>query len=332
MSKFRAKTAIAHPWIRCYEDFWRDRAFALITHQSFDAIHVHDLPLARLGYELSQITKAKFILDLHENWPALLDNATHTKKILGKLLHSPKAWAQYEREYVMKADRIIVVSEMSAERIRPMTNFDRISVVRNTVNLETMPVFGFTRAPSLGPLRLFYGGGINKHRGLQTVIEAMKILERRTGIVNIVLMIVGSGSYKNALQKQATGMYSVWFKKPQSFDKFMSLMAGAHVAIIPHLRNDNNDTTCPHKIFQAMYAGVTVVASDCPYLAAVIEDTGCGFTFEAGNAQALAELLWNLYTDRDELCRGDNGKYPVSKKYNWAKDAEVLTAMYKGLR
>jgi glycosyltransferase involved in cell wall biosynthesis len=333
ISKFRAKTAIAHPWLRYYESFWRRHAFALISRHQFDVIHVHDLPLARVGYELSRVCGARFVLDLHENWPALLHEATHTKKLLGRIFHSDQAWQRFEERYVTIADRVIVVSELSAERIVSayflLSPF--VAVVRNTVNLDTMPTVAFTPAPADGILRIFYGGGLNKHRGIQTAIEAMKIINAR-GHAAVMLMIVGEGSYRKTLQRQAVGMPNVVFKHQKSFPDFMRLLSESHIAIIPHLRNANNDTTCPHKIFQAMYAGVTVLASNCPYLMRVITDANCGYWFEAGDAELLAGTIEAIDHNRKLLDNGRNGIKAVLEKYNWAIDTKVLTEMYKGLK
>ncbi len=325
--KFRAKTAIAHPWLRYYESFWRRRAFAIIQRNEFDVIHVHDLPLARLGYELSRITGAKFVLDLHENWPALLREATHTKKLLGRIFHSDLAWQRYERRYVAKADRVITVSDLSANRIIEMNSYTPVFVIRNTVNLATMPTVAFTPAPADEMLRIFYGGGLNKHRGVQTIIEAMRILQTRSTVA-AMLMIVGEGSYRTALQRQAEGMPNVIFKHQKTFPEFMKLLSESHIAVIPHLRNANNDTTCPHKLFQAMYAGITVLTSDCPYLVNVIRETNCGSWFDAGDADELANIIELLNRDRTYLKDGRNGIRAVLEKYNWAQDADVLTEMY----
>jgi len=284
-----------------------------------------------LGYELSQITGAKFVLDLHENWPALLREATHTKKLLGRLFHSDRAWQRYERRYVAKADRVITVSDLAANRIIDMNSYTPVFVVRNTVNLAMMPTVAFTPAPADGMLRIFYGGGLNKHRGVQTVIEAMKILQSR-GTVAAMLMIVGEGSYRTALQRQAEGMPNVVFKHQKTFPEFMKLLSESHIAIIPHLRNANNDTTCPHKLFQAMYAGITVLAANCPYLTSVIYSTLCGYTFVAGDALHLASSIEMLNDNRENLKVGRNGIRAVLEKYNWAQDADVLTEMYKRMK
>ena len=73
-----------------YFNFWRRFLKGLFLAHSFDAIHIHDLPLAKVGYEFSRKEGIPFTLDLHENWPSLLNISTHTNTFLGKILSSQR--------------------------------------------------------------------------------------------------------------------------------------------------------------------------------------------------------------------------------------------------
>jgi glycosyltransferase involved in cell wall biosynthesis len=327
MPELIRKSFIAHPWLGLYESFWRKHVFNIL--QDFDVIHVHDLPLARLGYEISRLMKIPFVLDLHENYPALLREATHTKKLLGRLLHSDKAWRRFERDYIMTADRIITICEESAKRIRD--TYDRMPfIVQNTINLKTLPDYSFSLAPKDGMLRIIYGGGINHHRGIQTAIEAMKILQYR-GNTLAMLMIIGDGSYKKTLVKQANGMKNIIFKRQKPYGEFMRILSESHLALIPHLRNENNDASSPNKLYQYMYAGITILSSNCTSLATKIQEIGCGFIFEAGNAENLADLIETIDNDRKLLEIGKLGQRAVRDKYNWENDSKELIKLYKSL-
>ena len=53
-------------------------------YNSLDAIHVHDLPLARVGQKLARKSGIPFILDLHENYPAAIQTWGHNRRSLGR--------------------------------------------------------------------------------------------------------------------------------------------------------------------------------------------------------------------------------------------------------
>ena len=82
---------------------------------------------------------AKFVLDLHENWPDYLKNASHTNTVLGKLLSSYKQWKRYEKKLCDQADSVIVVIDEAKERlIKNGIRAERLSVVSNTVKFEIL--------------------------------------------------------------------------------------------------------------------------------------------------------------------------------------------------
>jgi len=331
MPELIRKSFIAHPWLPMYENWWRKRVRELIKGQEFDAIHIHDLPLARLGYETSRAKKIPFILDLHENYPALLRDATHTKKPLGRILHSDKAWRRFERDYILTADRIIVTCKESSFRIRG--EYNKVAwIVQNTPDLLRIPNMEDKKPFRDGILKIFYAGAINKHRGLQTVIEAIRILYNKHDII-AWLTIAGEGSYKKELQRQASTLprqpaIMVRFVGQQSFDTIFRMMREHHIGIIPHLRNENNDASSPHKLFQYMATGIPILASDCPSVARIVKNNGAGYVYEAGNARDLADWIRRIDENRDLLDIGDMGIRAVYNKYNWINDSQGLINLY----
>ena len=96
----------------------------------------------------------------------------HINTFLGRLLSSNSQWERYEKKYVSLADNVIVVVDEAKERIKGLgVDPSRIHVVSNTINPDH---FDFPKQEKDGgSVTMVYGGGINYHRGLQTVIAAM---------------------------------------------------------------------------------------------------------------------------------------------------------------
>ncbi|HJN05810.1 MAG TPA: glycosyltransferase, partial [Bacteroidales bacterium] len=92
ISKFIYKSSVGILKFPFYFNFWKSFLDSLSETLEFDAIHIHDLPLAKIGYEFAKKHNIPFVLDLHENWPSLLETSEHANTFLGKILSTNKQW------------------------------------------------------------------------------------------------------------------------------------------------------------------------------------------------------------------------------------------------
>ena len=100
-------------------------------------------------------------------------------------------------------------------------------------------------------------------------------------------------------------------------------------AIIPHLKSKRTDSTVPHKLFQYMFAGIPIIASDCLPLERIIKETQTGFIYQNEDFNDLAAKILELFRNEElqkEFAR--NGKQAVKIKYNWNYDKKVLFNLY----
>jgi len=326
------KSSVGALKVPVYFNFWRKYVSKIIKDHPVDIIHVNDLPLSRVGLDLKKIYNAKLVIDLHENWPGLLRNAEHTRTFIGRLISSDKQWIRYEKHMLHEADLVITVVEEARDRVALLeTVQEKLCIVSNTVDTEAMPVF--ERKKTDNNFTIFYGGAINKHRGLQIVTDAIKVLKERN--ISITLQIAGSGSYKKALEKQVKKnniSSRVVFHGQKTFIEMMEILSRSDAAIIPHLRNENNDASSPNKLYQYMYTGIPVISSDCISLKRIILETGAGFIYRNDSPAELASLLEQLYSNRHLLeGKGENGRTAVISHYNWNTDRKRLIDAYKEL-
>lgn len=325
IGKIRYKSSVAALTFPMYFNFWRRFLNDLFKKHSFDIIHIHDLPLVRVGIEMKEKYNIPVVADLHENWPAYLRMSHHTRTLAGRILSPNKLWVQYEKSILRKTDHIIVVVEEAKERLISLgLDPDRITVVSNTINLSHTPVPERTEKSDI-PL-LFYAGAIHYHRGLQTVIEALARMDR----TKYRLLALGEGRYRkhliNLAEKLGVQEY-VDFPGWVPYQKVLKEMSRADYALIPHIKSDHTDSTIPHKLFQYMYAGIPVIASNCVPLERIINETKTGIIFPSEDAGRLADILESLDDTRGKEW-GENGKLWVTKKYNWQYDAKRLISIY----
>ncbi len=331
ISKFGYKSSVAALLFPFYFHGWNIFLNELTKTESFDAIHIHDLPLAKVGIQLAKKTNALSVLDLHENWPALLSISEHTQSFWGRMLTNINEWKTYENSMCRSADKIIVVvDEAKARLAHSGIPPEKIFVISNTLNIKSFDKIPH-HAKNTDTFRLFYGGGVNKHRGLQTVIQALASLQNKIG--NIQLDIVGDGRYIQQLKKQSHNLgitESVLFHGHLPFQKMAEIMVKANVALIPHIKSDHTDATIPHKLFQYMYSGIPILSSDCNPLKRIINESQSGLIYQSGNPESFAEKLVELKNaiDNQEI-NMKLAKELVIKKYNWEFDSTILADVYK---
>ncbi len=328
ISLFLYKSSVAALTAPFYFAFWEKFLEEVIKKYEIEAVHIHDLPLANVGKRLRKRHGLKLVVDLHENWPALLRVSPYTKTLLGRLLSPGFLWVRYEKKVLHHADMIIVVVREAKERLIKLgINGSRIVVVSNTLKLDDFEL------PDLQPdpnhFTLYYAGGITYHRGLETAVEA--IGQVRDRIPGIRLLIAGSGKYQQRLQEMVD-KYNlenhVQFTGHLPLSEVAANLAMADAALIPHLKTAHTDSTIPHKLFQYMYANKPVIASDCVPLERIISETKGGIIFRSGAAFDLADKIMKLYNKEETILPARKW---VKKKYNWDHDARTLVSLYKNM-
>jgi glycosyltransferase involved in cell wall biosynthesis len=320
------KLSVASLTLPFYYIFWKRFLTKIISSGSFEALHIHDLPLVGVGAKLKKQFNLKLISDLHENWPAYLKISKHTNTPAGKLLSPIFLWRRFEKKILRHADAIIVVVEEAKNRIKNLgISAERIFVVSNTINTDELNIKPGKSSGS--EIMLYYAGGITYHRGLQNVILAM----HKAGNPHLKFRILGEGSYRNELEMLVEKLSlkdNVQFLGYQPFLKVMEMLSQSDFAIIPHLKTEHTDSTIPHKLFQYMYAEKPVIASDCLPIKRILDETGSGVVYPSSDTDYLARLFNRLETlDYKEMAA--KGKNAVIKKYNWKTDSGVLLNLYR---
>jgi glycosyltransferase involved in cell wall biosynthesis len=332
MSTFIYKSSVGCLKFPFYFSFWRKFIFSILKNESFDSIHIHDLPLSKIGVEAKKVFNIHLIIDLHENWPALLKYAPHTQTFAGRLLSSNRQWINYEKQVLAMADLVVTIIEEARDRIILLgIEKEKICIVSNTPDINNFSIPDKKRTND--DFIIFYGGGINRHRGLQVVLEAIKLLKEKD--ISLKFHIVGSGSFKKELESRVSVLEiesRVEFFGQKPFKEMVELLAEADVAIIPHLRTENNDASSPNKLYQYMYLNKPVISSDCLSLKRILTETGAGFIYRNDSPEELALLIEKLYSDRQLLEeKGKNGRMAVIAGLNMNFDKARLINAYKKL-
>jgi glycosyltransferase involved in cell wall biosynthesis len=312
--------------------WWQKYLESIVKSESYHIIHIHDLPLAKVGTLIKKKYDLKLVVDLHENWPAHLSQAKHTNTFLGKMLSDQKKWRTYEAEILHHSNLIICVVEEMKERIVKLGLSDeKVIVLPNTIDpLDYNLVSSIKQS---GEFVLFFAGGITIERGLQYVIPAMaKLIDK---IPAIKLKIVGTGSYLNHL-KILVNKYNlskhIEFLGWKPLKDVIQMTSNADAALIPHLKWEQTDCSSPNKLFQCMYAKVPLIVSNCNSVERIVLETQSGVSYVYNDINELADKILNLYKHPEvRLTMAENGNKAVHTKYNWNNTVTTLIEAYKNL-
>ena len=312
-----------------YFNWWKKYLHSLLSEIKFDVVHVHDLRLASVAIKLKKEFKFKVVLDLHENYPELLNISDHIKRFPANVMFDLAEWQDYEIEAVMGADKVIVVVEEAKDRLIKLgCKKEKISIVSNTFPDYKFPVPN--HADKNKEFTIFYGGGITRHRGLQYVMNALSLVTQEFKTVRFE--IFGKGKFEEELKELCESLNlseHVSFRGWIPPEEMLEYLSKAQVAIIPHIKSPHTDSTIPHKLFQYMAYGIPVITSDCSPLARVVATENCGLVYHHDKPGELADCIIDLM--RQPIIAnmmGEKGKRAVSEKYLWRYDAEILIELY----
>ena len=313
---------------------WSGAILDFCRECGIEALHVHDLPLVGEAVIAAGKLGIPVIADLHENYPAGLQ-VWYENGLKKKTIYNLRRWTRYEREMLDRVDAVIAVVEESRERLVGLgVPREKIFVVPNTASRERerIPIDPIIVERYRERFVLSYIGGFASHRGLDTVIRAMRIVRDR--IPEALLLLVGdrNEAYRRYLERLASELEcgeSVEMTGWQPFETIWSYIEASDICLVPHARNPHTDTTIPHKIFQYMSLKKPVIVSDCPPLKRVVDDSGGGYSFVHDDPEDFARRVIALYEDLDlRRSMGEAGRSAFLDRYNWDSTSGELVELY----
>ena len=138
-----------------------------------------------------------------------------------------------------------------------------------------------------------YSGNIAGKQGLETVIEAARLLRHRR---DLLFVICGSGPARAALVRAATGLDNVQFRGLQPRERLPELLGIASVHLLPQI-DGVADLVLPSKLTNMLASGRPVAATAVAGTALAAEVEGCGVLSAPGDPRALATSILQVIDD-----------------------------------
>lgn len=174
---------------------------------------------------------------------------------------------------------------------------------------------------------IIYQGAVNKGRGLELMLKALKHLD------NARLWVIGKGdelSNIKALCKELNVEEKVIFFGRINLEKLPKYTRKAHIGF--SLEEDlglNYRYALPNKIFDYIQARIPVIVSDLPEMKAVIDEYGIGKVLTERQPEKLAELINEIATNVELQQEVKQNLELAARDLCWQREEEKVIKLYR---
>lgn len=319
-----------------FNPLWLFRISKVAKQQDVDLIIVRDLPMSLAAIFVGKMHKIPVILDMAECYPELIRLIWKFEpfKVLNLFVRNPFIADIVESISLKSANHILAMVEESKNRlINKGILTEKITIVSNTPVLkrfqDAKASFPGMLAKHRGKLILLYVGLLNYSRGLDTVLESLKLFREVNN--NFFLVLLGTGNAKEYLQKLANKLKVdkyVGFEGWVDNKLVPEYVASSDICLVSHHKCSHWDNTIPNKLFDYMAAGKPVLVSDVTPMKRIVQETGSGLIYKDYDKEAFVSQLIKLQDRELRFKLGQNGVKAVQEYYNWDNDsARMLNSL-----
>jgi len=291
------------------------------------------ITVAITGWLVARLYKAALVFNAQDIWPdGLVAMRKGAARLFLPLLRRLERWV-YAVSY-----KVTVVSPGMARNLAAKgVPADKVLVIPNWVDTAAIRpgarLNRFRQSLGLGDEFIaLFAGNLGYAAGLETVILAA---ERLRSAGDIVFVIVGEGSAKAALVRQAAEIElgNIHFLTTQPSGAFPEVLATADVSLVT-LRRGMGGLSVPSKAYAIMASGRPILASvpEDSEIRTLVEAGDCGWTVPPEDPQALAEAILRLQALPDELDRrGRNARVCAEAHHSRHGRTEAYYHLLQGL-
>jgi glycosyltransferase involved in cell wall biosynthesis len=269
------------------------RLFFFLLFSRGDLLIANDLDTLLANRSAAWLRGKVLVYDTHEFY-------TEVPELVGRPMVR-KAWLAIERWIFPKLRNVITVNRSIANAYRDRYGTE-VSVIRNIPmkrSLAPKPSRSGLGLPEEKFILILQGAGINIQRGAEEAVLAMKELPE------CLLLIIGGGDAWSTLDRMVKEhglMDRVRMFDRMPYERMMDFTRNADLGLtLDKDTNLNYRFSLPNKLFDYLNAGVPVLATDLPEVAAIVRQYDAGVILAAADPSAITATVRVLMTDRERL-------------------------------
>jgi glycosyltransferase involved in cell wall biosynthesis len=301
----------------------------LFFKNRYDVIHVHNMPdfLVFLSV-IPKIFGAKVVLDLHDPTPEML----MTKFSEGDESKLTKLLKWQEKMSIKFSHSVITTNKSFVDRfVLRGCPPEKINTVMNSPqeSVFTKAAANSQKKPNENKFILMYHGLIVERYGLEDLVNAVKLLKNK--IPEIELVIYGDGEYVPVLLKIIEELRlndTITYFGTLSLDEIAKIIPICDIGIIPNRLGPFTQINFPTRIFEYLHMKKPVIVPRTQGINDYFDD-GSIFYFDAGSAEDLARVIFNIYSNQAKVVEVVNKGHEIYQKYRWESQSKNLIKTYK---
>jgi glycosyltransferase involved in cell wall biosynthesis len=313
-------------WLRLFRELLRMRP---------QVVHFHDpellllMPFVKLWLGRRTTT----IYDVHEYFiDSLADKywipgpirglAMRLAAVLERLLLN---WVD---AIVCAVDGLVPLYRGSGKPIAVVRNLPRAALFQDARPHPALDICGF---------KLIYAGLILPKRGINVLLEAMRLLNASNPDVRLFLLgDATSADYMTFIRQFCEEHQLIDHVKwlgPVPHDEVKNYLAGADVGLLPGIKTRQySNPGIATKVFEYMLCSLPIVSADFPQGRDHILEAECGVLVGPENVDDHVAAIAYLAANKDEAsAMGKRGQAYALENYTWEADGKRLTDFYRRL-
>jgi glycosyltransferase involved in cell wall biosynthesis len=296
-------------------DFYR-RGIGLVRAIRPRLIHANDYNTAWVGIVGKWLTGSRLVYDSHELWPDR------------NLRPESRGWLLLcEALFVRVADEVITTSPGYAQVLARRYRIDSPQLVRNVPAWRADPAPD--RRPGAPPLAVYFGA-LTRNRGLATALRALAL------VPELRMRFVGpeAWGYRAELAALAAELGvadRLELLDPVPPDEAATVLADADLGLaLIEPACLSYRMTLPNKLYEYVAAGLPVLSSDVPVLAAEVREHGLGLIADPADPAVVAAAIQAMVEPAAQASFRDSVN-ALAAETGWGTEQQRLASVYESL-
>lgn len=292
------------------------RFFFYLLFRKFEVVWSNDLDTLPVAFLIAKIRGKKLFYDSHEFFTGVPE--LQNRKLVSGI------WGSFEKFLLNRIEFKITVSNGVKALYKQVYNSE-FEVVRNIGNSKFLDekavvpnVLGF----SFDQHFVIYQGALNKDRGLESLILAMK------DVADLKLLIVGSGDIDNELKQIVVDenlLDKVFFTGMIEPSNLRTITPKAIAGLSIEIPSNENYSNClPNKFFDYLEAEIPIIAYPNKEVKFLVEKFELGVFIENHHPKSISKVLNEFPKDWKNNLGFKNHLFNAKKELNWETESKKL--------
>ena len=293
----------------------------LMQTTKYDVINVH-CPLSSSIYPFVYASRIPMVITIHTGWS--LTNPRYP-------LHQKMFSLIRDLVSCIKSRKIIVLNKSYGQELRRWSIYqEKIVYIPNAVDWQRFAIKRNGKETFREKFRipreaivLFYMGRIAKYKGVESLLDAIRILQKTTR-EHIWVIIAGDGPLRSSLMKKYCNLQNVLFTGSLWKSEKTSAYQESDLFVIPSVRGEGMPTV----LLEAMAAGLPIISTRIPGTVEVIRKE-FGMLVNPSDPMELARAILDMIADASSLRKMGQKAKLWSRQFDWAIIGEQIAELFR---